>query len=83
MLTCLRQAIRILLHLAELDIPIKQAQLDKELSPIVGEATRCLANVCLLQEPARLRLAALPKISEAILARAEVRNKTENLHVKG
>lgn len=38
----------------------------------MAEATRCLANVCLLQEPARLRLAAVPKITEAILARAVV-----------
>lgn len=67
------QGVRTLLHLSELDSPAKQANLDKELSPIVAEATRCLANVCLLQEPARLRLAAQPKIAEAILERGEVR----------
>ena len=63
------QGVRCLVSLAGLDSPDRASTATDPggLQPIAAEATRCLANVCLLHEPARLRFSSVPGIAKGIL----------------
>lgn len=72
-----QQGINLLLELAQYSssppLSNDNAFLCDPLSPTSSEAIRCLANVCLLHESGRVRLASRDGLPEALMKSGEVR----------